>query len=268
MRKGIFLFFLSAGSWLAEARAHGELHPRIEAITREMAPGPTAELFLRRGELYRLDGNFSAALADYESAEQLDPGLATVALCQGRALFEAGHPGPARRALDEFLRRQPDHVAGFLLRARVQARLGARREAVADYGRAIALADEPRPEPFAERAEIQMALGEPAAALDGLTAGLAKLGSIPSLHLPALEAELALARFDAALSRIDRLTVAADRKEQWLERRAEVLVRAGRLAEAATARRTALEAVAALPARLREAPACRELELRLRAALE
>ena len=260
--------FAWLGPWLAEARAHGELHPRIDELTRELAAAPTAELHLRRGELHRLDGNFPAALADYEIAERLDPGLATVVLCQGRALFEAGHPGPAKAMLDEFLRRRPDHAGGFLLRARVHAKLGARREAVEDYGRAIAQAEEPRPEMFVERAEVQMAAGEPAAALAGLEEGLARLGAIVALHLPALDAELALARFDAALSRVDGLAAATERKEPWLERRAEVLARAGRPEEAAAARRAALAALADLPARLREAPAWRDFEQRLRAARE
>jgi phenylalanyl-tRNA synthetase beta subunit len=47
----------------------GELHPRIEELSRELAVSPSAEAYLRRGELHRLDGNFPAALADMISGQ-------------------------------------------------------------------------------------------------------------------------------------------------------------------------------------------------------
>src|SRR5688572_20887257 len=52
---------LAAGAALllpqAGARAHGPLHEQIEAITMQLQQGPTAELFLKRGELYRAHQN-------------------------------------------------------------------------------------------------------------------------------------------------------------------------------------------------------------------
>jgi tetratricopeptide (TPR) repeat protein len=246
----------------AGALAHGDVHEQIEVLTRAIARTPSAELYLKRGELNRVHGDFGAALDDYESAEKLDPRMDAVWLCRGRALFESGHPETARVVLDEFLQRKPDHAEAHVVRARVHAKLGERRRALEDYDRAIALSAEPRPEHFVERATVLLELGEPDAALAGLEAAMTRLGEIPSLQLFALEAEVNLQRYDAALRRLDGVLARAERKEHWLAKRAEILAQAGRAAEAADAWRATLAAIQALPPRLREAPAVQALARR------
>lgn len=270
-RTRIIEFGLACGLALileGRAVAHEDLHGQIEEVSRTIAKTPTAELYLKRGELQRVHEDYGAALSDYEAAEKLNPRLDAVWLCQGRALLEAGHPGPARLALDRFLQRMPGHAAGHLFRARAQAKLARGQPAVDDYDRAIALSVEPLPEYFVERAALLADLGELEAALGGLEAGMKVIGPIPSLQLPALEIELKLARHEAALRRVDGLIAAAERKEQWQARRAEILAQAGRAAEAREAGRAALASIENLPARMRSAPAMQQLEGRLRAAWE
>jgi hypothetical protein len=58
------------------------------------------------------------------------------------------------------------------------------------------------------------------------------------------------------------------RKDPWLARRAEILERAGRRAEARATYRSALAALESLPPARRSAPATHELEQRLRAAVQ
>jgi tetratricopeptide (TPR) repeat protein len=249
------------------ARAHGDLHEQIQALSAQLrADGGDAVLFHKRGELYRAHRDYSAALADYARAERLDPGLAVVQLSRGRALLELGRPARARAALSAFLRGDPDHAQALLLRARCQARLGAHAAAERDFERALDVMADPLPDLFLERAENLRVSGRPEPALAVLELGIQRLGALVTLENAALELELQLATFDAALARIDALLAQAPRPEQLLARRAEVLQRAGRSQEACTARGQALAALAQLPTSKQRLASTRELQQRLEKA--
>src|SRR5437764_1158485 len=97
------LVVFSAAAWpcASPAHAHGDLQPRIEALTAQIQGHPRdATLFLQRGELHRLDADAAAALADYDRAERLDPRLAAVHFWRGVALRQFAWPEHARDSLD------------------------------------------------------------------------------------------------------------------------------------------------------------------------
>jgi len=73
------------------------------------------------------------------------------------------------------------------------------------------------------------------------------LGYPLTLSLCAIEVELALQRFDAALRRVDDILSRSQRKETWLARRGEILEQANRATEARAAFMAALAAIDALP---------------------
>jgi predicted negative regulator of RcsB-dependent stress response len=75
-----------------------------------------------------------------------------------------------------------------------------------------------------------------------------------ALQLRALDLEISLSRFDDALTRVDLLTSASERRELWLKRRGDILVSAGRQAEARATYVAAQTAIAALPAWLAASP--------------
>jgi predicted negative regulator of RcsB-dependent stress response len=83
-----------------------------------------------------------------------------------------------------------------------------------------------------------------------------------------VDLEVKRRRFDAALKRLEAVASQTRRPETWLARRGEILQQAGRGAEAQAAYTQALEAIARLPAARRDVPAMRELEKRLRSALD
>ena len=83
---------------------------------------------------------------------------------------------------------------------------------------------------------------------------IARIGPVPALELRALALEEQSGRVDAALNRLDRLTLAAERRETWLRRRGDLLRRAGREDAARAAYSAALHAIASLPTWLRESP--------------
>src|SRR5205814_10631343 len=96
-----------------------------------------------------------------------------------------------------------------------------------------------------------------------LDEGVARLGNTPALGLRALDFEIALARYDAALARIDRLAEGAARTEAWDERRGDVQRLAGREDAARQSYRAALDAIARLPVRLATTRATTELRARI-----
>ena len=251
-----------------DVAAHGDLHEQIEAVSLRIARAPTAELFLKRGELRRAHLEFDRALADYDKAEQLNPAMAAVLLSRGRALIEAQRYAPAREALDRFLEKRPAHSEGYLTRGRACAALKEFSAAVQDFNRAIDLAPEAGPDHFVERAQAQIALGDADGAINGLEEGIRQLGPLFTLQAQALEIERKQKRFDAALQRLDGLLAQSQRKESWLVQQGAIFEEAGRPEEARRSYQAALAAIATLPPRLRVTKATREIENRARALVK
>jgi hypothetical protein len=104
-------------------------------------------------------------------------------------------------------------------------------------------------------------------ALAVLDAGASQLPAVITLQLAALDLELRLHSFDAALIRIERLIAEAPRKETLLARKAQILEQAGRGSAADGARQAALAAIEQLPSAKRELASTQTLEQGLRQAL-
>jgi tetratricopeptide (TPR) repeat protein len=252
----------------APALGHGPIHEQIEEVTLRIQRDPrNAELHLKRAELNRIHNDWRAALSDYRTARRLDPTLDVVDFCEGRMLLEAGDLKQARRSLERFLSRHPDDPDALWARARVEAKLRRHKAAVEDYTRALARLSEPKPEHFVERASALAAAGRTTQAIAGLDEGIQRLGPLVTLEIPAIDFELELSRYDAALARLARIIDQSPRKESWLARRGEILARAGREQEAREAFVQALKALEALPPQFQATRAMKELEKQCRASL-
>lgn len=251
------------------AHAHGDVHGRINELTELIKNSKTnaAVLYFQRAELYRIDGDYTNAMADLNAVARLDRTLKRVDFMRGQVQLDANQPQAAIGPLDRYLADKPPDSEAYTVRARVLAKLTRHSEAIEDYTRAIALAQTANPELFIERAASWRALGKPEEAVRGLDEGIRKLGPIVTLQLPAVDAEIALKRIDAALARIDTVMARLQRKETWLVRRAEILRNAGREEEARQNYHAALEAINRLPPSHRGTRITLELEARIRAAL-
>jgi len=226
--------------------AHGDLHEQIAAASRAIARQPDdAALYLARGELYRGHHETEPALADYAIALRLDLTLDAARLARGRLLLEAGRPGDSLPDLDRFLAAQPNHAEALVVRARARSATADPSHARIDYDRALGLS--PNPDWYIERARLVRVSAGPAAALDGLDEGMARLGPVVTLTLEAIECELSLADYDAPLLRLDRLTAASGAHPHWTLRRGDILLAAGRAPDARAAFITAIAALDALP---------------------
>lgn len=259
----LLVVFMSVAGISHQASAHGDVHVQIELITLKIEEMPTAELYVKRADLQRLDENFMAALSDLDRAEKLNPELDTIYMTRGRTQFEAGRFEHAIPALSRLLQIKPDHPDGLIFRARSFRALDDHTAALRDYDHLVAVMPSPAPDCFLERAASLVALKSPQDAVRGLDEGIERLGNLTVLQQAAMQIELDLKQYDAALIRTERVMAVMQRKEIWLEKRGDILSAAGRQSEAYASYTEALTSLAALSEHHRIAKPMLELEARL-----
>lgn len=254
----------------APAWGHGDMHGQIEQVSAQIRAQPhEVELRIKRARLLQLDENWAAAAADYDQAELLAPTLAAVHLGRGRLLLASGQLDEAAVELGKFLAQKPDHAEALRLQGQVEAKRSRPTEAAASFRRAVELSPQPEPDQYLEWARAVAAAGpdQRLAAIAVLDQGLARLGNLPALGLPATEYEIALQRYDAALARLKRLGASSPRPDTWLERQGDVLVLAGRNAAASENYRAALDFLSRQSPIVQARPATqerrRQLEMKL-----
>lgn len=238
----------------AGLHAHGDDMMLIQALSEEIEKKADADLLIRRGELYRHHQEWARAEADFIAAGGLQPDFAVVDYFRARTFFESGASEKALPLIDRYVEKVPSEAEGWFLRGDIRAARGEPAAGAADYATGIERAPRPRPEHFIQRAKLIAATpgAESAKVLAALDAGIARLGPVISLVDYSIGLEVERRDYDAALARI---TVAMDhspRRETWLVRRGDILVKAGRIREAVEAYRAALAAIDELPNRYRE----------------
>ncbi len=247
--------------------AHGDLHERIETLTRQITLHPDdAKLWLQRADLRRQHEEFDAALTDLERAGKVKPGWPLVPLQQARIYFDLRRFAKCERAATACLALDPVNADALVLRARSRVHLKKSEDAIADYNAVLTRtnSDRPLPDLFVERARAQAALGQFDEALRGLDEGLKQLGETPSFVLPAIEYERARGNFGAALVRLNSAKRFMSH-EGYLAISGEILLQAGHRTEARDAFERALTSLEQLPSERRALPQTVELEKRLQA---
>jgi tetratricopeptide (TPR) repeat protein len=240
---------------------------KLAELSAQIAKEPgNLQLYLKRAELHRQRGDRDAALADLELAAEMPGGAERAHLAAAEVALQGERPALALDKADQLLALRPDHADGLMLRARSLAALGRTRQAVESYERAARFLA-PSPDQYFECARLLASLGRAQLprALEILDRGIDKLGPIVSLETPAIEYELQLRRFDRALARVDALMQATPRKDQLLRRRGEILLRAGRRAEARQTFARALETLRARGPAFLNSPRERTFERELEA---
>lgn len=265
-------YFLIASLLLATvpARSHGDDQQVLEALTDELAKGPNTDLLIRRGELYRHLAQWQSAESDFAAAAQLDPNLHALDFFRARLLLEAGAPARAQIFIDRYVARVPDEPEGRFLRGEIDAALERPAAAATHFAEGIRRSPRPRPEHFIRRAQLLSAVSphDQSEALAALDEGIARLGPVVSLLEPAIELELARGDFNGALARIATAMAHTPRREAWLVRQADLLVKCARPADAIAAYRAALVAIEELPERYRSTAPVEQLVRDARASLE
>lgn len=260
---------LVAVSLTVTAWGHGSLHERIAALTAEIAAKPDdVTLRYQLAEISCQHGDWQAALTNLDKVDQLAPGKFPTDLLRGRAALSAGKADDAKAALDRFIAGQPGNSQALYLRARAFERLGKNDECLNDYRAALAVDARPEPDVFQEVAVALAFRGHGDEALRVLDAGMVKLGAIPTLGLKAIEMEVSLKRYDAALLRLEAMQKAAPRPEPWMAKRAALLEQAGRPDESRSAWESLVTHLSALPEAERRSHAMSKLAEQSKLALE
>ena len=201
--KYLFGILIAACCFALAVSAHDGLHEQILAVTEQIKKEPrNAALYLKRAELYRLHEEWKNSENDFNRAERIDAKLTSVNLGRGKLWLDSKQFGKAKVALEKYLAAEPNSFEGIITMARVCAKLRLTDAAVRHFSEAIRLAPADSAEIYLERAATLAAANRLTEALRGLDEGL------------------------------EKLTAAAERKETFLLKRGEILLRAKRPCEA------------------------------------
>jgi tetratricopeptide (TPR) repeat protein len=253
---------------LAPARAHGAFHDRLRELAAALEANPRdARLHFELARIFCQHEDWLFALAAADSADEFQPHAFPTDLLRGEIALGRGDPAKARAALNRHLAANPSSPRALVLRARARAALADAAGAIADYRAALRADARPEIDHVREAAAALARQGDRAEAADALARAIATFGPDPALLGQALEIEVAVGRFAAALARVDALQAAAPRPEPWLARRAQILAQAGNPGAARAAWIALQRHLEALPTLERGSSPMRALADQARAAL-
>lgn len=235
----------------ALAWGHPDAHERIDQLTARLGSRCDAELLLRRARAHADGGHRAEVGADLATARTCAADASAVDRAAGLLWLELGAPERARQALETRLGVHPDDRAAHLAHGRALAAL----ERYADADRALTQALggdlQPTPDAIVLWADVRRSAGDPAAALDAVSHGAEHIGWVPALSALAVELEVELERYDAAIARLDAALAGSPNALGLALQRARVLASAGRPAEARAALHDVLARWEHLPVRLK-----------------
>lgn len=247
---------------------HGSFHERIDYLAKELEKTPSDPVLrFELANLHGLHGDTELALENLATVDSVAPGKFPTDLIRGEAFLVVHNSAKAKDALDRQLASHPETTRAWILRARAEQELGQQEASLADYREALKRTRSPEPDLIEEVANALATAGKKEEAAQVLTAGIEKLGKIPSLTLRAVDLDIEMKNFDAALRRIEQARQQAPRPEPWMARRAEVLTRAGRIVESRRAWKDLLVRLDSLPDHERSSHAMTQLSEKARDAL-
>jgi tetratricopeptide (TPR) repeat protein len=215
------------------AFAHAGVEVLDESTRAELAQHPERpEAHLARARVLQMKGEWDGALEELEAAAARGADPDVVGEQRALVYLDAKFPRMARVELDRVLARRPDAYGLLFERGQAWLAIGDAVAAARDFGEAIAKGPRPTPEQVIARRDALVSLGKKDEAVRALDEGMARIGHVVSLVMPAVDLEVELGRYDAALARLDRLSAGVRPNPLWQARRADILQQAGRKAEA------------------------------------
>ena len=215
------------------ALAHAGVEVLDDTSRAEVTRHPeSAPAHLQRAYVLQMKGQWDAALEEAEEAAARGADPDVVGQAKGAVYLEAGFPRMAKIELDRVLARRPDAWGIVFERGRAWLAIGNAEAAARDFGEAIAKGPNPTPEQVIARRDALLSLGKKDDALRALDEGMARVGRVVTLVMPAVDIEVELGRYEAALARLDALAKTAPPNPIWIARRGEILDKAGRPADA------------------------------------
>lgn len=231
---------------------HPDPRHTMGEIEAHLAQSPNDPELLRQKAGVYLDVNQPEEAAKVSALLlQLGPEDPENLLVEARITLAKGEKDSAAAKARAIVAKHPKHELAWRFLATTEELAGHRDEAIAAMRTHLDLSTHPGPGDVLTCA-AWLQEGGTASDLDAAIAildqGLARIGCLTGLHHKAIEIELGLERYDAALRRIDALTARFRPSVDLSLRRAEILERAGRFKEAAAACDDALAMLDILPA--------------------
>lgn len=241
----------------------------MEVINAQIQANPKdAQPYLQRSHLFVVSKKFDRAIADLDQANRLQT-LPQLDREKAAVYLAAGWHETGLEYINRFLAKNTSDTQGLLLRARFNAKLGRMADAGRDYETALQQMP-PSLELYLEHARALTTEdgSHLPLALRTLEQAIKRLGPIVTLETAALEIELRQRNYDAAITRVDRLIDRMPTKHTWLAKRGDILVQAGKVAEARKSYQDALAAISKLPPRQRQLAPTLELEKQLKSLVD
>src|SRR2546425_2669664 len=167
---------------------------RIDDLRRRIQKDPASIAFAQLAEELRRAGQFEESVETCRAGLAIHSGYLSARVTLGRALLELNQLEEAQGELEHVLKNAPENLAAIRGLGEIHHRRGELKEAVAQYGAALALArnDPALEEPVAQRAR-QVEPQKPAVPTDGLSfdqmqSELLKLAPPPPAPAPAASA--------------------------------------------------------------------------------
>lgn len=239
----------------SESRGHGAYHDLVDRIRTKLKATPDdAALRYQLAEAHAGHEEWQSCLAEIDRVESLAPGVHPTGYLRGAALLIGHKYERAKDSLDGFLKIHPEHAEALATRGRVLVKLEQPAAAAADFKRAMELTPSPGSDLVMDLALAYQLSGKPEEAGKAIDNALESSPDKPSLLECALKIEIAAGMWDSALGRIDGLQTAAPRPEPWMAKRAELLAKSGRAADARKAWAALRDHLSALPSLERGTP--------------
>lgn len=248
------------------ALAEDDVLEALEAVNRQLAAAPKdPALLVQRSHLYTLKAQYDLAVADLNQADQIG-GLPTLQYEKAKLFLTAGWNETGLEHANRYVAANPNDYQGYLVRARLLAKLDRLSESANDYFKVMEKNRETPLDIFIEGAKAVTTEdgAHLSQALKMLDEGITRIGPVVTLQSAALEAELRQNNWDAALARVDKITQQMPRKDNWLAKHGDILVKAGRYDEARKAYQSALDAIQKLGPNQRRHPGTIDLEKQLK----
>jgi tetratricopeptide (TPR) repeat protein len=126
--------------------AHQDLLVQIEQLDGQISENPqNTELLIRRGDLYRRHGDWTAADDNFQMVRELSPDHLSIDWFQGRLYVSSGRNEEGIVLLTRFLEQDPNHGGAYRVRAEAQWNLQQPLLAAQDYQLAVNNSERPSP---------------------------------------------------------------------------------------------------------------------------
>jgi uncharacterized protein HemY len=203
--------------------AHPDLDLQIEELSRQISLAPSnADLYLKRGDLYRRHEDWSNSARDFEKVRELAPDQAQIDWYEGRLEVGAGHWAEGDKLLSRYLERNEKFASAYHTRAWARWQLERPEAAANDYASSILYSERPAPTLYRSLVITQFASGGDLRRQSATTVdtGLQRFPGEVSLLGLGVDLALAGANADRAAKYLGTLSPGLFKLPQWTFRQA------------------------------------------------